>query len=51
MCMQGALESLVLLDRCMYLRERGVKAELVPVFDEVTSPRNVALLAFRCEDL
>ncbi len=45
--MQGALESLVLLDRLVCAREWGLQAELVPVFDEELSPRNMALLAYR----
>ncbi len=48
----GPLESLLLLDRLLYareaLRERGCSAAdaaLLPLFDPVLSPRNVALVA------
>jgi hypothetical protein len=40
------LESLVILDRYLFLIEHAnVEAEIVPVFDVVTSPRNLALIA------
>ena len=44
--MQGVLESLVLLDRLVCVREWGVKGELVPVFDERISPRNMAMILY-----
>ena len=46
-CVQGVLEGLVLLDRCVYLWELGLKAEAVPLFDEDISPRCVAVMATR----
>lgn len=46
-CMQGVLEGLVVLDRCVYLWEQGIQTEIVPVFDEDISPRCTALLASR----
>ena len=46
-CMQGVLESLVLLDRRSFLKEHQLAADLVPVFDDNISPRNMALLATR----
>ena len=45
--MQGVLESLVLLDRRSFLTEHQLAADLVPVFDDNLSPRNMALLATR----
>eukprot|EP00898_Chlorokybus_atmophyticus_P006738 jgi/Chlat1/7065/Chrsp56S06714 len=44
------LESLILLDRLMYLREQhgsNIEAMLVPLFDPAVSPRNVAVVAWR----
>lgn len=46
-CMQGVLESLVLLDRLVCMQEWGVRAELLPLFDEVLSPRNMALVGYK----
>ena len=42
-CLQGAIESLVLLDRLLYLKEHGIGAKLEPLFDDAISPRNVAI--------
>jgi hypothetical protein len=40
------LESLVILDRYLFLVEHpNIEAEIVPVFDVVTSPRNLAIIA------
>nr|XP_034320341.1 protein RRNAD1-like [Crassostrea gigas] len=39
------VESLILLDRQLYLYEQGVSSYLVPIFDPMTSPRNFVLLA------
>lgn len=42
------LETLLLLDRLLYLQEQGnvlSQAVMVPLFDPVLSPRNVALIA------
>jgi hypothetical protein len=38
-------EALVLLDRLLYLRERGYAAALLPLFDPTLSPRSYALIA------
>ena len=43
--MQGVLESLVVVDRLIFLQEAGLTAECVAVFDEDISPRNIAILA------
>ncbi|XP_052695426.1 methyltransferase-like protein 25B [Crassostrea angulata] len=39
------VESLILLDRQLYLYEQDVSSYLVPIFDPMTSPRNFVLLA------
>lgn len=39
------LESLIVLDRYLYLTERGVQCHVLPVFDAATSPRNLAIIA------
>ncbi|XP_030372687.1 methyltransferase-like protein 25 [Scaptodrosophila lebanonensis] len=42
------LESLILLDRLLYLKERGhKKSYLVNLFDAVISPRHYAIVAFK----
>ncbi|XP_062848541.1 protein RRNAD1 [Trichomycterus rosablanca] len=43
------VESLVLLDRMLFLQERGFQSQLVPLFDPVLSPRNHVLLAVKPE--
>ncbi|KAG7271638.1 hypothetical protein CRUP_033962 [Coryphaenoides rupestris] len=42
-----AVETLVLLDRIIYLQENGVKSTLVPLFDPELSPRNFVLVAMK----
>ncbi|XP_061675599.1 protein RRNAD1 [Syngnathoides biaculeatus] len=39
------VETLVLLDRIIYLRENGVHSHLIPLFDPNFSPRNFVLVA------
>lgn len=42
------LETLLLLDRLLFLQEQGnvcIQAVMLPLFDPVLSPRNVALVA------
>ncbi|XP_048882204.1 protein RRNAD1 isoform X2 [Brienomyrus brachyistius] len=41
------VESLVLLDRMLYLQERGLQSQLVPLFDPAFSPRNLVLVAVK----
>lgn len=41
------VESLVLLDRIMYLQENGVDSQLVPLFNPNFSPRNFVLVALK----
>lgn len=45
--MQRVLETLILMDRVVYLRENGLDAELVPVFDVTISPRTFAIVVRR----
>ena len=46
--MAPVLESFILLDRFLYLREcGGVIPLLLPLFDEALSPRNMAIVAFK----
>jgi SAM-dependent methyltransferase len=40
-----SLETLLLLDRCLYLNENHYQAKLVSLFDETISPRHLAVLA------
>lgn len=39
------LELYVLLDRCLYLQEYGYDVQLLELFDEIESPRNLAIIA------
>ncbi|XP_026172385.1 methyltransferase-like protein 25B isoform X2 [Mastacembelus armatus] len=41
------VETLVLLDRMMYLQENGVTSQLVPLFNPNFSPRNFVLVALK----
>jgi len=45
--MQGVLESLILRDRKEYLLELGIHCQLISLFDDEISPRNIALLAWK----
>jgi hypothetical protein len=42
---QAPLESLLIADRCQFLVENGLDVDLVPVFDAMVSPRNMAIIA------
>ncbi|NWI06327.1 RRNAD protein, partial [Tichodroma muraria] len=42
-----AVETLILLDRLLYLREQGFHCALVPLFNPQFSPRNLVLVAAR----
>ncbi|NWV27019.1 RRNAD protein, partial [Origma solitaria] len=42
-----AVETLILLDRLLYLREQGFHCALVPLFNPRFSPRNLVLVATR----
>ncbi|KAL1920542.1 uncharacterized protein VTP21DRAFT_919 [Calcarisporiella thermophila] len=41
------LESLILLDRMLYLQEQGVQAQMWPLFDRVISPRNFVVVGIK----
>ncbi|XP_015227442.1 PREDICTED: protein RRNAD1 [Cyprinodon variegatus] len=41
------VETLVLLDRMIYLEENGVKSQLIPLFNPNFSPRNFVLVALK----
>lgn len=41
------VETLVLLDRMIFLQERGFQSELIPLFDAAFSPRNLVLVAVK----
>ncbi|XP_078579621.1 methyltransferase-like protein 25B [Branchiostoma floridae x Branchiostoma japonicum] len=45
--LQPVLETLVTVDRCLYLQEQGLKTEVVPIFDDSISPRNLVIIAER----
>ncbi|XP_041098945.1 protein RRNAD1 isoform X3 [Polyodon spathula] len=44
-----AVESLVLLDRMLYLSQEGLDCELVPLFSPSLSPRNLVLVAVKTQ--
>lgn len=41
------LETFILLDRLLFLQEQGnlIEALMLPIFDPILSPRNVAIIA------
>jgi len=41
------IETVVLLDRCVYLHENGYRSVLVPLFDPLLSPRNQLIFAHK----
>lgn len=43
--LQPVLETVILLDRVLYLRENNVDAYVMPVFDDHVSPRSLAVIA------
>jgi hypothetical protein len=40
------VEFTIILDRCLYLKEQGHKVELLQVFNEELSPRNLGILSY-----
>ena len=44
---QPVLESIILIDRIIFLREAGIGAKLVPIFEDHISPRNLAIVAIK----
>eukprot|EP01114_Cavostelium_apophysatum_P023889 TRINITY_DN9151_c0_g1_i1.p1 TRINITY_DN9151_c0_g1~~TRINITY_DN9151_c0_g1_i1.p1 ORF type:complete len:575 (-),score=129.37 TRINITY_DN9151_c0_g1_i1:21-1745(-) len=57
MCLAPILETLIVLDRMIYICEQGVEAGVaisagaLPIFDPSVSPRNLALLAVKNSNL
>ena len=45
--MQPVIETLIHVDRILFLREQGIFATLEPIFNEEISPRNIAIVALR----
>ncbi|XP_060112696.1 methyltransferase-like protein 25B [Heteronotia binoei] len=45
------VETLILLDRMIYLQEQGFQCELIPLFNPTFSPRNLVLVAAKTEGL
>ena len=45
--LQGVLESLILVDRLIFLKECELHAEIIPVMDDFISPRNIAIVAWK----
>ena len=41
------VETLILLDFINYLKEKGIRTALLPVFDPIVSPRNHVLIAIK----
>jgi len=41
------IETLVLLDRCLYLHDKGQSCSLAPLFDPRLSPRNFVIYSFK----
>lgn len=48
-CLGPLVETLLLLDRLLFLQEQGgsLKAMMLPIFDPILSPRNVAIIAHK----
>ena len=46
LCFAPVVETVMLLDRCLYLKESGVdNVSLLPIFDPTQSPRNCVIVA------
>lgn len=41
------IETIILLDRCEYLKENGLEYVILPLFDPAFSPRNNVLISFK----
>ena len=48
--LQPVVESLLLIDRVLYIREQvpGAVVNLLPIFDPIVSPRNIAIVSMKC---
>lgn len=49
MLLAPVVETLVLLDRMIYLQENGVHSQLIPLFNPNLSPRNFVLVALKSQ--
>uniref|UniRef100_A0A673A7S7 Protein RRNAD1-like n=1 Tax=Sphaeramia orbicularis TaxID=375764 RepID=A0A673A7S7_9TELE len=49
MLLAPVVETLVLLDRMIYLQENGVDSQLIPLFNPNLSPRNFVLVALKSQ--
>ena len=45
--LQPVIETLIYLDRKIWLHECDLGCDIIPVFDEYKSPRNLALIAVK----
>lgn len=50
MCLGIVAENVILNDRLLYLLENNIQASIVPIFDPVESPRNIAIIATKTTD-
>ena len=41
------LETVILLDRCLFLLEKGSESIMFPLFDPLLSPRNQVIVAVK----
>ncbi|RDD47557.1 Protein RRNAD1 [Trichoplax sp. H2] len=44
---QPLLESIVTIDRCLYLNELNIDCGIIPLFEEYISPRNLAIVGMK----
>uniref|UniRef100_A0A8C4RGR2 Methyltransferase like 25B n=1 Tax=Erpetoichthys calabaricus TaxID=27687 RepID=A0A8C4RGR2_ERPCA len=51
MLLAPVVETLVLLDRILYLQQEGVECSLLPLFDPHFSPRNLVLVACKTKNI
>lgn len=45
--LSGPIENLIILDRALYLEEKGISTEITEIFDKEHSPRNIAISAYK----
>lgn len=45
--LQPVIESMIVMDRIYYLHEHEIKADVIAIFDENISPRNLAIVAMK----
>ncbi|XP_039606891.1 protein RRNAD1 isoform X1 [Polypterus senegalus] len=51
MLLAPVVETLVLLDRILYLQQEGIECSLLPLFDPHFSPRNLVLVACKTKNI